>query len=416
MLNSRMLRLRAYKTELDPNQKTRTLLLQHPGARRWAYNWGLRRKIEEYEQTGHSPNAQTLHRELNRLKKLHPAQGGVPWMYEVSKCAPQEALRDLDEAFRHFFRRVRNGEKPGFPKFKTKKKGIGGFRLTGRIQVLERHIILPRLGRIRLKERGYLPFDNPKVHILSATVREQAGRWTVSLQVEEDVEPPDPPAGIGGVDLGIRSLATLSDGTAFENPRPLAKAQRRLKRLQRSVSRKKKGSKNRKKAVRKLARGHARIAHLRKSALHQISAAIFKRFGVVGAEDLALSAMGETRSLARALQDGALGELHRQIAYKVAWQGGRLVLVDRFYPSSKTCSGCGAVKETLGLGERIYQCQRCGLLIDRDYNAAINLRNVAARETETRNACGGGKLQAGNSPCPSEKQEPNAKSGRVQFG
>jgi putative transposase len=408
-----MLRLRAYKTELDPNQKTRTLLLQHAGARRWAYNWGLRRKIEEYGQTGRSPNAQRLHLELNRLKKRGPAEGGVPWMYEVSKCAPQEALRDLDEAFEHFFRRLREGEKPGFPKFKTKKKGIGGFRLTGTIRVLERHIILPRLGRIRLKERGYLPFDNSKVRILSATVREKAGRWTVSLQVEEDVELQDPPAGIGGVDLGIRWLATLSDGTTFENPRPLAQAQRQLKRLQRSVSRKKKGSKNRKNAVRKLARRHARIAHLRENALHQISAAISKRFGVVGAEDLALGAMGENRSLARALKDGALGKLRRQITYKVAWNGGRLVWVDRFYPSSKTCSGCGAVKETLGLGQRIYQCPRCGLSIDRDLNAAINLRNVAARNTETENACGGGRSQAGNSPCPSEKQEPNTRSGRI---
>jgi putative transposase len=411
-----MLRLRAYKTELDPNQKTRTRLLQHAGARRWAYNWGLRRKIEEYEQTGRSPNAQTLHRELNRLKKLDPAQGGVPWMYEVSKCAPQEALRDLDIAFEHFFRRLRNGEKPGFPRWKTKKKGIGGFRLTGSIQVLERHIILPRLGRIRLKERGYLPFDHPKVRILSATVREQAGRWTVSLQEEEDVEPQEPPAEIGGVDLGLHSLAMLSDGTTFENPRPLAQAQRQLKRLQRSISRKNKGSKNRKKAIRKLARRHARIGRLRENALHQISAAIAKRFGVVGAEDLALGAMGKKRSLARALQDGALGELHWQITYKVAWHGGRLVLVDRFYPSSKTCSRCGYVKETLGLGERIYTCQRCGLSIDRDLNAAINLRNVAARGTETKNACGGGRLQAGNSPCPSVKQEPNAKSGRVRFG
>jgi putative transposase len=130
--------LRAYKTELDPNNARRTLLLKHAGARRWAYNWGLRRKIEEYEKSRKSPNSKALHRELNLLKVADPAQGGVPWMYEVSKCAPQEALWDLDLAFENFFRRVKEGRKPGFPRFKSKKRGIGGFRLTGTIKVFVR--------------------------------------------------------------------------------------------------------------------------------------------------------------------------------------------------------------------------------------------------------------------------------------
>jgi putative transposase len=153
--------LRAYKTELDPHNALRTLLLKHAGARRWAFNWGLQRKIEDYEKAGKSPPAQALHRELHLLKNTDPAEGGVPWMYEVSKCAPQEALRDLDLAFVHFFRRLRQGGKPGFPRFKSKKRGIGSFRLTGAIQVFERHIQLPRLGRIRLKERGYLVDRTP---------------------------------------------------------------------------------------------------------------------------------------------------------------------------------------------------------------------------------------------------------------
>src|SRR5258708_10166714 len=130
--------LRAYKTELDPNNALRTLLLKHAGVRRWAYNWALRRKMEDYEKTGKSPQAKALHRELNRLKKADPAEGGVPWMYEVSKCAPQEALRDLNLAFVHFFRRVKEGQKPGFPRFKSKKLGIRGLPLTGTLNVLER--------------------------------------------------------------------------------------------------------------------------------------------------------------------------------------------------------------------------------------------------------------------------------------
>jgi putative transposase len=235
--------------------------------------------MEAYEKTGKSPNAQALHRELNSLKKADSAEGGVPWMYEVSKCAPQEALRDLDQAFLHFFRRVKEGQKPGFPRFKSKKRGIGGFRLNGTIRVFERHIQLPRLGRIRLKERGYLPSSDPKVRILSATVRERAGRWFISLQVEKELEAGTPPPETGGVDVGIHALATLSDGKTFENPRTLRGAERKLQRLQRSVSRKRKGSKNRQKAVRKLAKAHSHVAKIRENVLHEISSAISKRFG-----------------------------------------------------------------------------------------------------------------------------------------
>lgn len=407
--------LRAYKTELDPQNAHRTLLRKHAGARRWAYNWGLQRKIEEYERTRKSPDAQALHRELNLLKNTDPLEGGVPWMYEVSKCAPQEALRDLDQAFKNFFRRVKEGRNPGFPRWKSKKRGIGGFRLTGTIKVFERHLQLPRLGRIRLKERGYLPFDDPTVHILSATVTEKAGRWFVSLQVEEERPSVASKATAGGVDLGIRALATLSDGEKFENPRTLLRAERKLKRLQRSVSRKQKGSKNRQKAVRKLAQAHAQVANIRGNVLHEISAAISKRFGIVGMENLNTEGMGRNRCMAKAMKDAAFGELRRQVEYKTAWQGGRVVLADRFYPSSKTCSGCKKVKEHLELSERISTCDSCGWVIDRDLNAALNLKDVAASDTETQNACGGdGRPRMGRQT--PMKQEPNAIVGDVLHG
>lgn len=406
---------RAYKTELDPNNRIRTLFLKHAGVRRWAYNWGLRRKIEEYRNTGKSPSAITLCSELNRLKKADPAQGGVPWLYEVSKYAPQEALRDLDEAYENFFRRVKNGEKPGFPRFKSKKSGIGSFRFASRIRIFERHIQLSRIGRIRLKERGYLPFDNPKIRILSATVTERAGRWFVSVQVEEEIDDKYSPKEVGGVDVGIDALATLSDGTKFENSRILVRAARKLTHLQRAVSRKKKGSKNRQKAVRKLAEAHARVARVRENVLHGISSAIAKRFGIVGMEDLNLAGMGRNRALAKALHDAALSELARQVKYKAEWSGGRVVLADRFFPSSKKCSRCGHVKGELLLKDRVYVCEACGLVLDRDENAAINLKAVAASEAETSNACG-----ADVRPCTSRqiarKQEPNAILGDTKVG
>ena len=187
---------RAYQTELDLNHEQITACRKHAGAARWAYNWGLARKQESYRATGKRPSAVDLHRELNALK-----QTDVPWLYEVSKCAPQEALRNLDNAFAHFFRRChlkKQGKltgKVGTPKRKTRKRGLGSFRLTGSIVVLADAIALPRLGRLRLKERDYLPTD---AKVLSATVSEQA-------------VPVNGGPVVGG-DLGVKTLATLSDG------------------------------------------------------------------------------------------------------------------------------------------------------------------------------------------------------------
>ena len=181
------------------------------------------------------------------------------------------------------------------------------------------------------------------------------------------------------------------------------------------MSRKKKGSKNRRKAVRKLARAHARVANIRENMLHEISAARSKRFGIVGMEDLKAEGMGRNHCLAKALKDAALGELGRQGKYKTAWNGGRVVWADRFYPSSKRCSRCRVVKEHLELSERIYRCNSCGLVIDRDLNAAINLKDVAASDSETKNACGGDVRPREGRQTP-EKQEPNARSGNVLFG
>lgn len=229
--------LRAFKTELDLNDAQKTACARHAGAARFAYNWGLARKKEALASGKEAPSAIDLHRELNALKKTE-----FSWMYTVSKCAPQEALRDLDNAFAHFFRRVKERKaeeetKVGFPRFKSKKKGLGSFRLTGAIHVFEKAVRLPRLGLLRLKEGGYLPTSH--VHILSATVSEKAGRWFVSLQVEMDIpnlEAMSKPA--AGVDLGIHCMAQVSDGMSFDNPRT-------LKRLQRVVSRRKEGSANR---------------------------------------------------------------------------------------------------------------------------------------------------------------------------
>ncbi len=376
-----MIILRAFKTELDLNNIQKTACAKHAGAARYTYNWGLVRKIEAYQTGQKVPTAIDLHRELNALKKTE-----LTWMYGVSKCAPQEALRNLDQAYANFFRRVKQKKagkntKVGFPRFKSKKNGLGSFRLTGAIHIFEKAIQLPRLGVLRLKEGGYLPTGG--VHILSATVSERAGRWFVSVQVE--MEMPDPvdkehPAEnhrlAAGVDLGIARLATVSDGSRIENPRALKSNLSKIKRLNRIVSRRHKGSANRGKAVKQLAKAHLRVANIRKDALHQATSLLTKTKSAIVLEDLNVSGMLRNHHLAQAIADVGLYEFRRQMSYKGAWYGCQVFLADPFYPSTKRCSCCGNVKAAMSLGERTYTCEVCGLVIDRDLNAALNLEQV----------------------------------------
>jgi len=219
-----MLIQRAYKTQLDPNKVQITRLLKHAGCARFAYNWGLGQV-----KAGEKPNAMALHRTLNAIKTTD-----FPWMYDCSKASPQEALRDLQKAFTNFF-----AGRTKFPAFKKKSDGIGSFRLTGTIKVEAKRIQLPRLSWLRLREADYIPQD---AHILSATVSEQAGRWYVSILVKEEVEQVKLKDDTLGIDLGIKTLASCSDGTSYENPKALAKYEEKLKRLQRKQSRQQKGS------------------------------------------------------------------------------------------------------------------------------------------------------------------------------
>jgi putative transposase len=400
---------RAYKAELDLNDKQVTACRKHAGAARWAYNWGLQRKRAAYRQTGKSPNAMELHRELNARK-----QTDVPWMYAVSKCAPQEALRNLDAACAHFFRRCRLKKagkfkgKLGYPQHKTRQKGLGSFRLTGSIVVCADAVQLPRLGRLRLKERDYLPTSG--VNVLSATVSEHAGHWSVSVLVEHEQAVPEHTGPAVGVDLGLKRLATLSDGGIEENPRHLKQRLRKIKRLHRAVSRQQKGSQNREQAARRLGAQYRKVANQRANTLQQFTSRLAKTKAVIVIEDLNVSGMLKNHRLAPAIGDVGFGEFRRQLAYKAAWYGCRIIVADRWFASSKTCSGCGWVDESLTLAERTFRCQACGLVIDRDLNAAKNLEKLADSSADSLNACGEGSsgvsLRA-DVKLPPVKQEPN---------
>lgn len=271
----------------------------------------------------------------------------------------------------------------GFPKFKSRKNGIGSFRLTGAIHITETHIKLPRIGWLRLKEHGYIPTDG--IHILSVTVSESAGRLFVSAQCKTEIEPAQAIGEPIGIDLGIKELAVTSDGQRFENPKPLKKAQARLQRLQRELSRRKKGGKNREKTRKKVAKVHQRIANIRRDTLHKVTSTIVaktkldsERPSVIVLEDLNVSGMLANHCLAQAISDIGFAEFKRQIEYKVIWYGSELMVADRFFPSSRLCRFCGCINSELKLSDREWTCD-CGAVHDRDLSAAINLKNLALK-------------------------------------
>lgn len=397
--------LRAYRTELSLNNKQVSLLLQHVGCARWAFNWGLSKKKEAFEKKEKIPTAIDLHKELNKLKKTE-----IPWMYNSSKAAPQESLRNLDKSFQNFFREIKKGnKKQGFPKFKSKRNEVQSFRLTGAIKILDSgYIQLPRLGKLKLHEKGYLPKD---VKILSATVSRRVGKWFVSIQAEEEIVGETKNNNkVIGVDLGIKSLAVCSDGTIYDNPKSLKKNLKKLKRKQRQLSRKKKGSKNREKAKQKLRKLHYRISNIRKDSLHKATSKIINENQVIVMEDLKVSNMMKNHNLAQAISDVGMYEFRRQINYKSIWSNRIVKYVDTFFPSSKTCSSCGNKKSNLTLAKRTYICDNCNMEMDRDLNAAKNLEQFYTASSAGIYASGDGSSSSESLISPSLKEESNEKT------
>jgi putative transposase len=366
----------AFRFELDPNRAQCVLLAKSVGASRYVYNWGLAESQRQYELTGKRPRLRDLTTQLVGLKK-----GEAAWLYEVSAHIGQQALVDLDRAFSRFFNGLKGeGPRSGFPHFK--RKGQRDSARLYEVRLEERHIRLPNIGRVRLKEtcseRGFVG------KILSATIRRRADRWFVSLAVEREriIKPARPVrrrTGFVGVDLGLRAAAVIYDGSTtriVEPNRALRRNLAKLRQLDRKLARKQRSSRNREKAKLRRARLQYRIFCQRQNFLHQLSSSLAKTKSAIVLEDLNVEGMRQKRSLALSVGDAGMGELRRQLTYKSQWYGCELVLVDRFYPSSKLCSRCGVIKDTLRLGERVYSCDVCGLSLDRDENAAINLRRA----------------------------------------
>jgi putative transposase len=368
----------SHRIALDPNDRQATYFTRACGTARFAYNWALGEWQRQYKEGG-KPSEAALRRQLNDIKGAQ-----FPWMLEVTKNAPQQAIKNLGAAFKRFF-----AGKGKYPRFK--KKGIAdSFRADNgpdknhphAVEVTGRRVKLPVIGWVRMREP--LRFNGK---IQSAVVSRTADRWFVSLTVEIDhATPVRENQAAGGVDLGVSSLATLSDGSAVDGPKALCSNLARLKRLSRSLSRKVKGSANRRKAKAKIARLHARIGNIRADALHKLTTGLVGRFTVIGIEDLNVRGMMANDRLARSIADMGFHEFRRQLAYKAAMYGSRVVVADRWQPSSKTCSECGAVLEALPLSVREWDCPDCGTHHNRDVNAAKNLMKLAVSSTVT--ACG----------------------------
>jgi putative transposase len=381
----------SHKIRLNPNNKQATHLAKAAGTARFAYNWALAEWQTQYaawkdDNSLPKPNQMSLRRQLNAIKREQ-----FPWMLDVTKNAPQMAIIQLGTAFKNFF-----AGRAKYPQFKKKGKSRDSFTLTNDQFSLDAcRIRIPNLGLVRMRET--LRFSGK---ILSATVSRTADQWFASITVDTDSNhlPPAENQGTVGVDLGVSALATLSTGEKVVGAKPHRALLSRLQRLSRSLSRKVKGSANRHKAKQKLAKFHAKIANIRQDSLHQLTTDLTRRFHTIGIEDLNVSGMVKNRRLSRAISDMGFFAFRRQLEYKADRRGAVVVVADRFFASSKTCShpACGHKLDKLPLSVREWTCPCCGTIHDRDVNAAINLANYAVSYTVS--ACGGEGAGLGRKP------------------
>ena len=391
--------LLAYRFALDPTPAQARVLRSHAGAARKAFNWGLarvkanlgQRKAERSYGIAEDELTPSLSWSLYSLRRdWNAAKDEVaPWWRECSKEAFNTGLDGLARALGNWSdskNGTRKGPRMGFPGFRGRKAKRSVRFTTGAIRCETGHAVLPRLGRVRLHETASRLVEEVaagRARIVSATVRLERGRWMVSFTVDAEVAraPARQPGAVVGVDLGIKVLAVLSTGEQTPNPRHLGGALRKVRRLSRAVSRKRgpdrrtrqRPSNRWRRASAALAKTQGRVADQRRDHQHKLTSRLVAEYGTVVVEDLNVAGMVRNKRLARHIAGCGFGEIRRQLTYKTAWRGGTLIVADRWFASSKTCSGCGAVKAKLLLSERTYVCLACGLVADRDHNAAVNL-------------------------------------------
>lgn len=355
--------LLAHRIELYPTAAQADYLDRACGSRRHCFN----QLLAHFSQDGVKWSKKVAVEVYNQLRQ----QFG--WYAEVSQRVTRNAIDDLDSAFKHFFRRVKNGEKPGFPRFK-KRGANDSFALREAIKfdVDGRWLRIEKLKTwIKLSQEVRFSGEHRQVTIS----RTADGKYYASVLVKTSDYQKTAGTGSVGVDLGIKELAVLSDGTEIPASQKLKKGLSKLKKHQRRLSRKTKGSNRRARAKLKVARIHRRIANQRKAVLHELTDHLTKTYHTICIEDLNVKGMVKNHCIARAISDAGFGMFRQFLEYKAELRGNIIKIVDRWFPSSKTCSGCGTVKKELSLGNREFVCEHCGLVMDRDHNAAVNILN-----------------------------------------
>lgn len=359
--------LKAYKYRLYPNKKQQEYLAKTFGCTRFVYNQMLADRIKSYEENKEL--------DIKAIKYPTPAQykKEYEWLKEVDSLALANAQINLDKAYKNFFR----DKSVGFPKFKSKKTNRFSYTTNnqgGNIHIKDKRVKLPKVGYIKIKQhREFIGL------IKSCTIsKTPSNKYFISILVDtENITPPRLDTKVG-IDLGIKEFAITSDGEMFSNPKNLKKSEKRLTKLQRDLSRKKKGSNNRNKARLKVAKMHEKISNQRKDYLHKISNYITNENQVIVIEDLKVSNMMKNHKLAKSIADVSWFEFRRQLEYKCAWKGRELIIAPSNYASSQLCSNCGnKSSQTKDLSCRTYVCPVCGMVMDRDINASINLLKLA---------------------------------------
>ena len=370
------LQKRAYRYRCYPTPTQAAVLARTFGCARFVYNWALRLRTDAYYQRQERVSYADTSAALTTLKQ----QPATTWLNEVSSVPTQQALRHLDRAFRHFFE-----GRGKYPKF-HKKHGAQAAEYTTsafRWDAAARTLTLARMAT-PLHIHWSRPLPAGAVPTTVTVSRDTAGRYFVSIVVEEEITLLPPASGQVGIDLGLHDVVALDSGEKVGNPRFFVQDEKKLATAQRRLAKKHRGSKNREKARRKVARIHGRIADRRQDFLHKLSTRIIRENQTICVESLSVKAMVKHPTLAKAIHDVGWGEFVRQLEHKAAWYGRTLVAIDKWYPSSKRCSACGHVLDSLPLDIRHWTCPECGVSHDRDVNAAQNILAVGL----TVSACG----------------------------
>ena len=367
--------IKAHKIRLNPSPEQELYFRKAAGTARFVFNWGLAEwKRHKAEHPGQEHGIMAIKKDFNALKGEQ-----FPWVYEVAKDVAEGAFTNLAAALKNYYdshNGKRKGIGVGFPKFKSKKKQRQSFHLNNdKFRVSVHGLYVPKLGWVNMAEA--LRFSGK---IMGAVVSRKSGRWYISISVEMDKPERLPfPRPCVGMDVGLKTLAVLSDGSQYENQALLRSELTHLKCLNRRLSRREPGSQRWQRAKDQLARFHERIANRRADYLHKMTTQLASTYAVLGIEDLNVAGMLKNHRIALSLSDASFGEIRRQLIYKSDWFGGRVVPIGRFYPSTRLCSVCGVKNHDLTLEDREWTCQNCGTHHNRDLNAAMNIQAEALR-------------------------------------